>query len=210
MKLIALTIVIFVFNGYITGQQLAVVAETGQEVLLYADGSWQYKEVENATIVQKDTTSYTKPKQADFLVKSTKIDVGVWIDKKKWNYTRSKEGSGSAAEYMFNLTGQDAYAMIIPERIEIPIENLLDIAYQNAERAAPDIQVIKKEIRLVNGKPVHFMQMEGTLQGIKFVYFGYYYSFEKGSVQLLAYTAKNLLKNYEKDLELFLNGFEPF
>jgi hypothetical protein len=51
------------------------------------------------------------------------------------------------------------------------------------------------------------MQMSGTIQGISFVYYGYYYSHESGSVQFLAYTSQDLLNNYSDDIEELLNGF---
>jgi hypothetical protein len=49
--------------------------------------------------------------------------------------------------------------------------------------------------------------MEGTIQGIKFVYLGYYYSDKHGSIQFITYTSKNLLKDYRADMETLLNGF---
>ena len=48
--------------------------------------------------------------------------------------------------------------------------------------------------------------MDGTIQGIKFSYFGYYYSDKSGSTQLLAYTASNLADKYKIEIENFLNG----
>ena len=49
------------------------------------------------------------------------------------------------------------------------------------------------------------MQMDGTIQGIKFSYFGYYYSDKSGSTQLLVYTASNLADKYKIEIENFLN-----
>lgn len=51
------------------------------------------------------------------------------------------------------------------------------------------------------------LQMAGTLSGIRFTYFGYYYSSPNGTVQLITYTSSNLFKEYADDLEDFLNGF---
>jgi hypothetical protein len=61
----------------------------------------------------------------------------------------------------------------------------------------------------VNGKKMLMLQLNGSSQGIKFSYCGYYYSNEKGTVQLVVYTAQNLLKEYEGDVEEFLNGLAP-
>ena len=87
------------------------------------------------------------------------------------------------------------------------MDNLLDIAFQNLLRVAPDGKLIKKECRKLNNKYVYFLQMEGTIQSIKFVYLGYYYSDSNGSIQFLCYTSRNLLNQYQTDLESLLNGF---
>jgi hypothetical protein len=50
------------------------------------------------------------------------------------------------------------------------------------------------------------LQMTGTIQGIKFTYFGYYYSNANGTIQFLTYTSDNLFSSYQKDIEEFLNG----
>ncbi|OKS89220.1 hypothetical protein RG47T_4703 [Mucilaginibacter polytrichastri] len=48
--------------------------------------------------------------------------------------------------------------------------------------------------------------MSGTIQGIKIKYLGYYYSDQKGTVQLLAYTSAMLYKEARAEMETFLNG----
>lgn len=96
--------------------------------------------------------------------------------------------------------------MLISEKIQIPIETLKGIAYENAKNAAPDIKIIKEEYRTVNSIKVLMMQMSGTIQGIKFIYFGYYYSNTNGTIQFITYTSENLFKTYFDDIELFLNG----
>ena len=59
---------------------------------------------------------------------------------------------------------------------------------------------------MVNGLKILFMQMNGTLKGIKFSYYGYYYSNASGSLQYVAYTSQNLLSKYTKEFEELLNG----
>ena len=69
-----------------------------------------------------------------------------------------------------------------------------------------NIKVVSEEYRNVNGIKVLMMQMAGTIQGMKIVYCGYYYSNDTGTIQLLTYTGENLLKSYHNDIETFLNG----
>lgn len=129
--------------------------------------------------------------------------MGFWIDPKKWKF---KKGDADA-EFMLQLQGQDLYAMIITEKIEIPLESLQQIAFDNALKGAPDLVVVKKEYRTVNGLQILFIQMNGTMKGVKATYYGYYYSGLFGSIQFVTYIAQNLIKNYIKDCEELLSGF---
>jgi len=187
--------------------QIKAVTENGEEVLLYADGTWKYAnahEADSAQIINVNPGKFAKSANATFLVKSTKTDFGFYIDTKKWQFNKAE--NNAAAEYEMELKGKDLYAMAIAEKIEIPVENLVEIAVGNAKEAAPDITVVKKEYRMVNGKKVIMMQMNGTTHGIKFSYVGYYYSTPSGSVQYVVYTSQQLLKEYMPDIEELLNG----
>jgi hypothetical protein len=96
--------------------------------------------------------------------------------------------------------------MFITEKIEIPLTELKNIALGNAKAAAPDIKLIKEEYRMVNGIKMLHLQMDGTIQGIKFTYLGYYYSNESGTVQLLTYSSQKLMKENSGLCEELLNG----
>ena len=97
--------------------------------------------------------------------------------------------------------------MIISEKFEIPLETLKSIALETARSAAPDLKIVKEEYRIVNGIKVLLLQMNGTMQGIKFSYYGYYFSNTNGTVQFIAYTSQNLLDGYRKECDILLNGF---
>lgn len=97
--------------------------------------------------------------------------------------------------------------MLISEKLQVPIETLKAIAIKNAKSAASDIRVIKEEYRNVNGIQVLTMQMTGTIQGVRFTYYGYYYSNLNGTIQLVTYSGENLFNDYLADIELFINGF---
>ena len=60
---------------------------------------------------------------------------------------------------------------------------------------------------MVNGKKIFFMQMNGSIEGMKFTYLGYYYSSEGGTIQFISYTTQNLLEEYKNDMFELLNGF---
>lgn len=110
------------------------------------------------------------------------------------------------AEFELVKKDGDLYGMIVTERLEIPLETLKIIAVENARAMAPDLRVVKEEYRMVNGLKVLVLQMNGTMQGIKFAYFGYYYSNENGTVQFVTYTSQSLMKTSQKECETLLNG----
>lgn len=187
--------------------QKKAVTENGEEVILYTDGTWKY--INDSAREEKEIPvnpkAFTKGNASTFLLKSSKFNVGVWIDPKKWSFKKAE--NNDAAEYEFELKGKDLYGMMINELVEIPLESLKKIAIENAREAAPDIQLIKEEYRTVNGQKVLMLQLNGSAEGIKFSYYGYYYSNENGTMQMVLYTSQNLLKNYLTEIESHLNGF---
>lgn len=207
MKLHFLLILSFLLSSFVIFAQIPAVTSTGEQVFLYEDGTWSYAEDSNSEIIPIDENpaEFFKPSDASFKVSSKRVGVGVWINPKLWEFTKS--ATNEDAEFQFGRRNEDCYAMLITERIEIPLSTLMDIAVTNARAVAPDIKVVKKEYRNVNGVRLLYMQMNGTTQGIKFSYMGYYYSSAEGTIQLVAYTSQDLLGKYKNMMEELLNGF---
>lgn len=203
----ALGIVLFLFSfHFVVSAQITALTSTGREVFLYEDGRWEYAvdaPVEK-TEYSENKETFNKPAASRFPVKSTKVDITVFMDASKWSF--SKGTADDASEYKFQLKSEDAYAMLITERAEIPLESLAQIALSNAREVSSDAQIVMAEYRKVNNMRVLCMQMKGTMQGIKFMYYGYYYSNENGSVQFVTYTVQNLFETYKKEMEWLLNG----
>lgn len=194
--------ILFIFSA---GAQQTATTEDGKKVLLHDNGKWEYaKENADSTTGQSQLKSYTRSAAAKTLAKSKKNNFAVWYDNKKWKI--DEDPNNEASEFAFRLLKGDGYAMAITERIEIGMENFKEMALGNARNAAPDIEVEKEEDRKVNGILIKFIQMSGTIKGIKFTYAGYYCSNESGSIQLLSFTGKSLFKTYQKDFEELLNG----
>jgi len=186
--------------------QVNAVTENGEQVVLYKDGTWKSLENKSGWETRLDTLKFVKSSSSTFLVKSARVNYGIWINPKKWQFKKGQSTDGPS-EYNFTLIGQDAYAIMISERTQIPLNSLKEIALSNAKRAAPDVKLIKEEIRNINGKNVCFLQMEGTIKGVNFIYYGYYYSDENGTIQFVAFTSKNLFPKYQSEMEQLLNGF---
>ncbi len=182
------------------------ITDTGEEVILYSDGTWKYSNEKQQTgKIEINRTKFEKPTSSTFKLKSTRNNTIYWINTNKWTFT--KQVDNAASEYEFKLKDKDLYGMAINEEIEIPLESLANIAFENAREAAPDVKIMKQEYRIVNGIRVLYMVMAGTIEGMKVTYMGYYYSDTSGTTQLLTYTATNLVDKYRSEIDDFLNGF---
>jgi len=205
MRLLLLITMLFTFS--INHAQIRAITDTGEEVILSEDGTWKYLNSDQVAQVEmvENPAIFTKDDNSSFLLKSNNVNVGFWINPKKWKF--QKASGNEAAEYELNFENGDLYGMIITEKIEMPVETLKDIAIENAKSVAPNMISINEEYRNVNGVKLLFMQMDGTTQGIDFSYYSYYFTNSNGSVQFVTYTSQNLLKDFIPDIEELLNGF---
>lgn len=206
IKSISLLLGFFFFqiSGY---AQITAVTGTGDEVILYENGTWKYAKKSDtaATEIQTNPTNFQKQASCTFKVSSNLVDnVNIYLNPKKWTFKKGEEGG--SAEYAFNYGGKDAYGMLISERVKIPLMTLREAALSNAAHAAPDIKIMKEEYRNVNGNQVMFLQLQGTIKNISFTYFNYYYTSERGTIQLLTYTFTNLIQENKSAMEELLNG----
>lgn len=194
--------------GLTVNAQTKAITETGVEVLLFDNGSWQFANKADAGLtseVRVNKSAIKKNKDATFLVKSTKIPVGVYLNPNEWKFRKSVDNED--AEYEFQHKELDIYGLLIPESTQIPIETLKGIALDNARTAAPDIVIDDQEYCTVNDNYLLMMQLKGSVQGIKIIYRGFYYSNEHGTVQLIMYTGQNMLSKVKPVIENFMSGF---
>lgn len=187
--------------------QQKAVSETGEEIILFDDGTWQYQNDDALKESEIPTNSevHLKDDRSTFLLKSNKMNVGFWLDPKKWTFKKAIDNP--EAEYELHLKDEDLYGMVITEKVEVPLITLRSLAVENGKLVAPDLIIVKEEYRTVNGLQVLLLQLNGTMQGIKFSYYGYYFSSISGTVQFITYTSQNLLDGYVKECEKLLNGF---
>ena len=192
-------------GSYAFAQQKAVT-ETGEEVILYDDGTWKYLKDQDKDRGRIPTNKmvYTKSEASTFLVKSNIFSIGYYIDPKLWTFGKGE--NNPEAEYEFKYKEGELYGMVVNEEIEIPLKNLRKIAFDNAQGVAPDAEVVFEEYRMVNEQKVLVMEIHGTIEGIKFAYFGYYFSNENGTCQFITYTSQALMKKYKSAAENLLNG----
>ena len=205
MKRITLLLSCLLLVTIASAQQNAVT-EKGTEVILFDDGTWAYQNEDDyeKTEIFTNSKTFEKDDNSTFLLKSSKLNVGFWLNPKIWSFKKAIDNSD--AEYELQLKEGDLYGMVISEKVEIPLETLKSIAFENGKEVAPDLKIVKEEYRTVNGLKVLLLQMNGTMKGIKFSYYGYYFSNTNGTVQFITYTSQNLMTDYQNDCNILLNG----
>jgi hypothetical protein len=209
-KFIASFLILIFVSQLTIGQEIAIT-ERGDSVVLYSNGTWDYydnymNDNEEIPEIRMSDNFFSKPISSTKKINGSSQSYEVWYDDKVWKRVPTGE-LNPEADIALQLLKGDAYAMVIFEEVEIPFENLSQIALDNAVVVAPDIKMIDREYRNVNGNKLIWMRMDGTTQGMKISYYSYYFSNEKGSIQFHTFTGQNLLDKYKTDIEDLLNGF---
>jgi hypothetical protein len=130
-------------------------------------------------------------------------NVSLKYDPDRWKPTTSPD----EGEFALSYSSGDGHALVIAERMVVPLDAIPDIALANAQSADPNAKVVFRNKRKVNGVVLYVLKIEVTVDTVPVVYSGYFYAGESGTVQVVTYTPKTLLPEYEKDFMDFLNGF---
>ncbi|MHC1725003.1 MAG: hypothetical protein AB9866_03085 [Syntrophobacteraceae bacterium] len=196
-----LLLVVTVLQGQAYSQDLRAKTGDGRQVVLKSDGTWKFMDAKPS---EESSGTYQRSESAKSVYNVKGGKVAFFFDPTKWIQKKSDDPN----KVTFEHREGDVYGMLIAERIAIPVSKLRELALKNAQTAAPDIKVVKEENRTVNGTNILCMQMDGTIEGINFTYFGYYYAGKSGTIQLLTYTSQNLFQESQPEMSEFLNGLE--
>jgi len=189
------------YHGGLSGniQVLGLIPET-----VFTDNIGELTEFLNGLEIsdQELPTSANREAMPNPGLLSLNSKVSVQYDPKKWKQRPSNE----VGHFTFAHSSGDAYAMVIVERIPIPIDSLPDIVLSNLQSADPNATIVFKQKRRVNGTDVWFMKSDAEVNKVPFFYCGYYYGGKGGTVQVVTVTGKTLFSEFEKDFMDFLNG----
>lgn len=200
----------FIYYGYyFTGKNASIQFITYTGTNLFTEYEDDFTELLNGlkideSLVGEISANETPLSTEDEVIAGAKVKYQIKYNPEKWIIENSEPGD--TAEYYFTHMDGDVYGMVIPERLQIDASGMKKIALSNAKEAAPDAAIIFEETRKVNGKDLMVLQITGTIEGIKFHYYGYYYTGKSGTIQLLMYTSDNLFDEYKQEMEELLNG----
>ncbi|HMK65024.1 MAG TPA: hypothetical protein VK564_04465 [Thermodesulfobacteriota bacterium] len=197
--LIVVTITLF-FTTPGFSQNISATTEDGRKVILKKDGTYSFVESPKP-LLSPGFLTFQKPDKSKTVFKPKGDRFLIWYDASLWH-----EKKTDSEKPEFSHKDGDVGAIIIAERVQLTLEAFRDIALKNARAAAPDARIIQEETRVVNGKSILCLKIQGTTQGIEFIFYGYYYAGKAGVIQHLTYAPINLYSEYEKDMTDFLNG----
>jgi hypothetical protein len=201
--------ILFLAIGLSAHSQTKAITTSGDTVLLNEDGTWVYQDKYSSSAnidkILLNDTKYTKPAASTKFLSGGKGIYEIWYDPSIWVKANPSKYNDDA-ELALEMNGKMAYGIMIYEKVEIPVESLLEIALENAQSSAPNFKIISREYRIVNGNKVALMHMEGNIEGINATYYSYYYSNSSGTWQFHAYTMTSLFKQLKKQMEALLNG----
>jgi hypothetical protein len=206
-KTLSLTLLLLLMMAGSAFSQTPIKArtESGKDVILSPDGTWKYATDAAPGAHTSTAATMTKAANAKAVYKAPHGGFSIWYDETKWAMTPKADDEGRIE---FRLKRGDGYAVAIIEELGMPSSTLKEIALENAKGAAPDAKLVFEETRTINGKEVLCMKMEGSVKGIPFRYYGYYYGGKAGSIQLLTFTGTQIFSKYEDDFLEFLNGLQ--
>ncbi len=180
--------------------KMEVGTPDGKTVILYTDGTWKYKE---AMTEETEKEIFTKIDEASKVIGSHNGFIELWYDPSQWSLEKSEESQG---KFTFIHSSGEAMAIAIMERMSIPGETLKREGIETVKKEASDVKVISEVNRIVNKVPLLVMHLEATLDEISLSYLGYFWTGKEGTIQVIAYTTKDLFSEYEKEFTNFLDG----
>lgn len=165
-----------------------------------------------ATSVAGIVSCSSSPGQPVVTLKEKNQMYQVQVNKNKWSYSdKNKFDLNSDATFEFVHKNDDAYAMVISERITFDsVDKLMEFVVGNLYEGADSVEILDVDDRVVNGKEVSYLKTKAILNGLNLIYEGYYYTGKSGTIQFSAWTGENLFKEYEQDMIDLLNGLTIF
>lgn len=202
---------LFITIYSLSSSQVKALTEDGKEVVLFDNKTWRFvNETDEKTLdgIETNETAFVKSKESTFLLKSKKIEAGIYINPKKWR--TSKTSNLPTAEYTFQNSENPNVMMmgcLISEIVPIQtLKNLLELKISTLQGSVDYFKINKTEYRTVNGMKVLFLDYSVNTKGIDFRYIGNYYLTEEGYASSFAFSYENSFDKGKAEMQNFING----
>lgn len=193
-----------------TFAQIKGLTDDGKEVVLFDNGTWRFvNESDQKTLetIKTNPTIFEKNKEATFLMKSQRLDVGIYFNPKKWKITTQKVSP--FVEYFFTAENSDnsLYGFLMTEKLQIStLKDLKNIILESVQKRVDYFRLKESEYRTVNGLKVLYIQYSANTKGIDLEYAGYYYLDSDGYCGVVGFTQQKEFEKFLPQLKDFLNG----
>ncbi|MBN1436726.1 MAG: hypothetical protein JW936_06605 [Sedimentisphaerales bacterium] len=109
-------------------------------------------------------------------------------------------------EFFFSYLGGEAYGMIVAERMEFSRKSLRDFVIDNIAAATSEYEILEERTVTHRGVQILCLTTSAIVEGIPLVYYGYYYTGEPGTIQVVTFTTPNVFDEFRADMQDFVNG----
>jgi len=149
---------------------------------------------------------FEKSKDATFLIRSQKIDAGLYFNPKAWRII--KDSQSSFLEYVFsNSSNPNLFAIFSSENAPVQtLKNLKELVIAGVQKNVDYFRLKISEYRIVNDIKVLHLEYSANAKGLDFEYTGNYYLANEGYGSVIAYTFANKYEENKKTLDHFING----
>ena len=105
-------------------------------------------------------------------------------------------------------SSKEVWMSLITERGEIPVEAMVQLFRQNLVVAGlQDVEGIRSGKRLVGGIELGYSEVLATAEGVPVIYLAHFFSSERGTIQIVGWTPRNLYTEHKTTIERFVAGF---
>lgn len=177
------------------GENIEAVTRDGRPVTLHTDGTWSYQDV--------SPPRETRPEQASESHRSTTGLCELWYKPAVWK--PGPMGHPSAELSLLHFSG-DARAILVAEPLQATRQQLKNLALANARKGDPDARVVQEKTWGRNDRVFLNVRIDLTVKDIPMTLYAFYWTGEKGSVQLIFYTGRNLFGHFESDFNQLFKG----
>ncbi|WP_028121180.1 hypothetical protein [Epilithonimonas tenax] len=206
-----ITILFLVLTYTLLTSQTKALTEDGREVILLENKTWRFvNETDERTldVIETNEAPFSKTNTSSFLLRSKKVDAGIYLDPKKWKTI--KMAVLPTAEYTFqSLINPNIMTLgcLMSENAPVQtLKNLRDLMLASIQSRADYFKLNKSEYRTVNGMKVLFIDYSLNTSGMDFHYIGNYYLTEDGYCNLVAFTYEKEFEKSKSEMLNFING----
>ncbi|WP_234111312.1 MULTISPECIES: hypothetical protein [Chryseobacterium] len=206
------TILITLLLNTLVISQTKAVTENGKEVVLFENGTWKFvneSDVKSLETIITNETIFEKSRDATFLIKSKKIDAGLYFNPIKWKIATNTNKALPYSEYIFTHQNNLNNVMALMSTENIPIStfrNLKELILSNIQKNADYFRLKDSEYRTVNGLKVLYLRYALNTKGIDFEYAGYYYMNDEGYTGVIGFTSQRDFEKYLPEILKLING----